>query len=108
VTDPREQPEAAVITEGTTGSVTLLDEASPVRRAAEIGAPVLMFHGRGDADFGMSQHAVALSNSLKRADKDVVFIEYPQANHEITRGPDRVDMLARIGEFLVLHTGPEG
>jgi dipeptidyl aminopeptidase/acylaminoacyl peptidase len=106
VTDPRETPGAGIVTATASGEDNLLDQASPVRRADELDAPVLLFHGRGDADFDMAEHAVTLTRALERADKDVVFIEYPQANHAISRGPDRIDMLARIGGFLAEHIGP--
>ena len=107
ITDPRLTPGAEVIRRNVSGvSEDLLDVASPVKRAAEVEPAVLMFHGENDADVSMADHTVTLYNVLDRADKDVRFIEYPQGNHQIRRGPYRIDMLTRIGEFLEARIGP--
>jgi len=108
VTDPGETPgwPIATATASTEGE-NELHAASPLRRAAELMLPVLMFHGRNDADFPMTAHAASLSRALERAGKDVVFIEYPEAMHDIRRGTDRVDMLSRIRAFLAQQIGPE-
>jgi dienelactone hydrolase len=107
VTDPRLMAGADVIRDSVSGTGgDLLDAASPVQRAGEINAPILMFHGENDANFNMARNTVTLVNVLERAKKDVQFIEYPYANHEIQRGPDRIDMLVRILGFLDQHIGP--
>jgi dienelactone hydrolase len=107
VTDPRLTPGAEAIMNNQSGlSEDILDAASPVKRAAELVPPVLMFHGENDADFSMANHTVTLANVLERANKDVRFIQYRYADHEIRQGPYRIDMLARLGEFLVEHIGP--
>jgi len=107
VTDPRYTPGAAVISANVSAvSEDILGIASPVRRVAELNAPVLMFHGENDADINMANHTVTLSNVLERADKIVQFIEYRHADHEIRQWPYRVDMLVRISDFLSEHIGP--
>lgn len=104
VTDPQLTPGASVIGQAVGGDV--LDEASPVRRAAELGVPTLMFHGQSDAEFGITDHAVPLANALEAAGKDIVLVEYPGAAHAIERGPYRIDMLARMRGFLAEQIGP--
>ncbi len=84
----------------------LLAQASPVRRVDELNVPVLMFHGRGDVDFNVTDHMLILSALLERAGEDVQAIEYPDSDHAILREPDRVDMLTRMRGFLAEHIGP--
>jgi dienelactone hydrolase len=106
VTDPRLTPGADIMRRNVSGpSEDALNQASPVYRAAEIAPSVLMFHGENDWDFTMADHTVTLFNELERDGKDVQFIEYPYGNHEIRRAPYRIDMLARIGQFLAQHIG---
>jgi dienelactone hydrolase len=107
VTDPRLTQGGQIIRNSRSGSgENLVDEASPIQRAKEFNAPILMFHGENDSNFNMASHTVTLANALERADKDVEFIEYPYGDHEIGRGPYRIDMLVRIREFLDQHIGP--
>jgi dipeptidyl aminopeptidase/acylaminoacyl peptidase len=49
---------------------------------------------------------LVFEKALERAEKDVTAIEYPFANHEIRQRQYRIDMLARIREFLAEHIGP--
>jgi dipeptidyl aminopeptidase/acylaminoacyl peptidase len=106
VGDPRETPGGIVVNAGTSGARAVLNEASPLRRADELDVPTLLFHGRYDYEFRLSEHSAPLANALERADKDVVFVEYPEATHEIGRGPDRIDMLTRMRGFLAEQIGP--
>jgi dipeptidyl aminopeptidase/acylaminoacyl peptidase len=87
-------------------SGTLLEQASPIRRADELAAPVLMFNGVLDQDVYFIDQMLVFATVLERAGKDVVAIEYPMSDHAIRRRLDRVDMLARMGDFLAEHIGP--
>jgi dipeptidyl aminopeptidase/acylaminoacyl peptidase len=106
VTDPRETPGGVVVNAGASGARDTFNAASPLRRVDELNAPMLMFHGRFDLEFRMTEHTLTLANALERAGKNFAFIEYPQATDKIGRGPDRIDMLARIRGFLAEHIGP--
>ena len=107
VADPRATPGGPIVEAALTGADgNALDQASPVRRAAEIEPPVLLFHGRNDPEVAMTEHTFSLARALEGEDKDVVFVEYPNAMHDIERGPDRIDMLARIRGFLAERIGP--
>ncbi|MBW1844625.1 MAG: prolyl oligopeptidase family serine peptidase, partial [Deltaproteobacteria bacterium] len=75
-----------------------------LKRASEIRAPVLLFHG--DQDLNVSiKHSKKMAKALKRAKKSVEFIEYEDVEHSIRRSGYRVDMLDRIGSFLDTHIG---
>jgi dipeptidyl aminopeptidase/acylaminoacyl peptidase len=82
----------------------VIKHGSPLRRASEIQAPVLLFHG--DQDLNVSiDHSKKMAKALKRAKKSVEFIEYEDVEHSIKRNGYRVDMLDRIGSFLDTHIG---
>ena len=84
----------------------LLRRGSPIRRAAEVTAPVLLFHGRFDGLVPMLEQTPVLHNKLVEADRESQFIEYPHTRHDIERRGYRVDMLTRIGAFLEEKIGP--
>ena len=86
----------------------VLEAGSPLKRAREIRAPVLLFHG--DEDLNVSaKHSQAMAKALKRAKKSVEYVEYPEVAHGILRNTYRIDMLARIGAFVDARIGrPRG
>jgi dipeptidyl aminopeptidase/acylaminoacyl peptidase len=77
---------------------------SPIERASEIHTPVLLVHGKLDVNVPFRQSS-SLARALERADKNVVFIEYDRAEHDIRPERYRIDMLARLGAFLSDHIG---
>jgi dipeptidyl aminopeptidase/acylaminoacyl peptidase len=79
-----------------------LDGAAPARRAKEIQVPVLLFHGDLDVNVPI-EHSEAMQKALRRAKKEVQFVEYEGADHKIDLERQRIDMLQRIGEFLNQH-----
>jgi dipeptidyl aminopeptidase/acylaminoacyl peptidase len=82
----------------------VIKHGSPLKRASEIRAPVLLFHG--DQDLNVSvDHSQKMAKALKRAKKSVEYIEYEDTEHSILRNGYRVDMLDRIGSFLDAHIG---
>jgi dipeptidyl aminopeptidase/acylaminoacyl peptidase len=82
----------------------VIKRGSPLKRAAEIRAPVLLFHG--DQDLNVSiEHSQKMAKALKRAKKSVQYIEYEGVEHSIRRNGYRVDMLDTIGAFLDAHIG---
>jgi dipeptidyl aminopeptidase/acylaminoacyl peptidase len=83
-----------------------IGDISPIQRSDELDMPILMFHGASDWEVSLDVHASTLAGRLERSNEDVALIEYPQSTHAISRGPDRVDMLARIGGFLAEYVGP--
>ena len=82
----------------------VIKRGSPLKRASEIRAPVLLFHG--DQDLNVSvDHSKKMNKALKRAKKPVDYIEYEDVEHSIRRNRYRVDMLDKIGSFLDAHIG---
>jgi dipeptidyl aminopeptidase/acylaminoacyl peptidase len=82
----------------------VIKRGSPLKRASEIRAPVLLFHG--DQDINVSvKHSKKMAKALKRAKTPVEYIEYEDVEHSILRNGYRVDMLDRIGSFLDAHIG---
>jgi dipeptidyl aminopeptidase/acylaminoacyl peptidase len=77
----------------------VLERGSPIARAAEIKMPVLLVQGVQDANVPRAQ-ATTFARALERAGKDVELIEYDLAEHSITPERYRMDLLARLGEFL--------
>lgn len=105
VTDPRKLGWAggrsARIFIGTDEEVT--EQGSPVNRAGEIQAPVLLVHGENDLNVPIEQSEL-IHDALEEQGKSVQFITYENAQHSITPERYRIDLLTRVGEFLELHT----
>ena len=80
----------------------VLDRGSPLRRAETMSPPVLLVHGDRDRNVSVAQSQV-MYKALKKAKKDVDYIEYEGQDHSIRSQNDRIDMLTRIGEFLEEH-----
>lgn len=76
-----------------------LDAGSPARHAAEIRAPVLMFHGTLDTNVDI-EHGRTMRRALTDAGKQVNLVEYEGLAHSLTTSEARRDMLARIAAFL--------
>jgi len=82
----------------------VIKRGSPLKRASEIRAPVLLFHG--DRDLNVSiDHSKKMAKALKRKKKSVEYIEYEDVEHSIRRNAYRIDMLDRIGSFLDANIG---
>ena len=81
------------------GSGTHLQEGSPVRNAAAIKIPVLMFHGDMDANVGIA-HSQRMQSALVKAGAKSELIEFPELDHQLDDSDARVRMLTRLGEFL--------
>jgi dipeptidyl aminopeptidase/acylaminoacyl peptidase len=77
-----------------------LTAASPIARAADITAPVLLFHGRQDARVPVSQ-AIALAESLKRAGQDCELTIYEDEGHRYVRPQNVASLRTRAINFLL-------
>ncbi len=80
---------------------------APNKRAMEIQVPVLLFHGDMDVNVPI-EHSEDMQKALRRAKKEVQFVEYEGADHNIEFERQRIDMLQRIGDFLNQHLKREG
>lgn len=79
---------------------------APAGRAKEMGVPVLLFHAENDFIVPARQ-SEDMYRALKRADKQALLIEYPDAEHGIVLERERIDMLARLARFLGEQTQSE-
>ena len=81
------------------GSGPHVAEASPLRRADAIQAPVLLIHG--DMDFNVNvRHSKQMAAALKSAGKRVDYLEFKGLDHQLDDSDVRVLMLAKMGKLL--------
>ena len=80
---------------------------SPLRRAAEIDAPVLLIHGGLDHVVRKGQSA-ALEAAIEEAGGDVRALYLMESGHSLEREPDRVRAYAEAGRFLRDCLPPDG
>jgi dipeptidyl aminopeptidase/acylaminoacyl peptidase len=83
----------------------VLGAGSPQHRAAEIKVPVLLFHGEKDLNVSVEQ-SKEMAEKLEGARVPFEYIQYEDVEHSIQRNQFRIDMLARIAEFLAKNIGP--
>lgn len=79
-------------------------EMSPVARADEIRAPVLLLHGEEDTIVPLSQ-AVRMQNVLEQAGEDVRLVSLPGENHHLHNASSRLTILREMESFLARHAG---
>jgi hypothetical protein len=76
-----------------------LEDVSALRYAQEIEASTLLFDGT------TNRQSTEFAIALRRADRDVVLVEYDHVDERFGPAPYRIDMLVRIGEFLEKEVG---
>lgn len=77
----------------------VFEAGSPLARVGEIDMPVLLVHPRKDANVPFAQ-SETFARALERAGKEFEFVEYEEAEHDISPERYRIDLLARLAEFL--------
>lgn len=85
----------------------LLDRDSPLTYVDNIKTPLLIQHGDVDFRTGFVQSQV-LYKSLKQLGRDVEYVRYPRATHELSRSGEpkqRLDTLVRYEEFFRRYIG---
>jgi dipeptidyl aminopeptidase/acylaminoacyl peptidase len=86
---------------------TLLNFDSPLTYVDKIKTPLLIQHGDVDFRTGVIQSQV-LYKSLKQLGRDVEYVRYPRATHELSRSGElkqRLDTLVRYEEFFRRYIG---
>ncbi|WP_155839420.1 alpha/beta fold hydrolase [Hyphomonas chukchiensis] len=81
-----------------------LEAVSPVDNAQAFKAPVLLFHGKDDTVVSMNQSRV-MQKALKRAGKDVTFIELKGEDHWLSEGTTRIQTLRAMADFVEANIG---
>ena len=113
VTDPHSLGEGRGMFVGSAASRTFLGgndpdvikKGSPRERADEIRVPVLLVHAHEDLNVPFNQSA-ELATALRRGtQRDVTFVEYDHAEHNVAPERYRIDLLARLGAFLDKQIG---
>jgi dipeptidyl aminopeptidase/acylaminoacyl peptidase len=79
-------------------------EGSPLRNAASITAPVLLFHGDRDLNVNVI-HSRRMDEALRGAGKVSELTIFPGLEHDLADSQARVRMLTRIGAFLASAIG---
>jgi dipeptidyl aminopeptidase/acylaminoacyl peptidase len=77
---------------------------SPVHRAAEIKIPVLLIHGDLDVQADV-EHSRDMAKVLKKAGKDVEYIEIEDMDHSPANRDDMVRILTAWEQFLKAQIG---
>lgn len=79
-----------------------LKNVSPVRRAGEVGIPVLVMHGTDDETVPYRQ-AEEFVKAMRKAGKPFEFIEFKDVGHQIEKSVDRIKFLNAVETFLGTH-----
>ncbi len=85
----------------------LLDRDSPLTYVEDITTPLLLKHGDTDFRTGFVQSQM-LYKSLKQLGREVEYVRYPRATHELSRSGEprqRLDRLVRYEEFFRRYIG---
>ena len=80
----------------------MLRSISPVFYAEEFKAPVLLIHGKEDTVVNIEQSKV-MNSALRKADKDVTFIQLKGEDHWLTQEETRIKTLRALAEFIDTH-----
>jgi len=82
----------------------VVKDGSPLERAAEIRVPVLLAHAKEDVNVPYNQ-SEKMYDALKEHNKQVDFIHYEDAEHDIHPERYRIDLFTRVADFLNSSTG---
>ncbi len=81
-----------------------LDLISPLDRADEINAPMLLVHGEDDRNVSI-RHSRQLANKLERDGKPVTFIPLPGEGHTLFKEESYLEWLSALEQFLAENIG---
>lgn len=96
---------AMFITGGTREDQRQLRESSPVNRADDITAPVLLIAGSLDRVVPPDQSRI-MARALRRAGKDHQLIELEGGGHNLARADHRLTVFSELDRFLAQHLAP--
>tara|TARA_R110002073_G_scaffold59999_3_gene150815 strand:- start:356 stop:2323 length:1968 start_codon:yes stop_codon:yes gene_type:complete len=76
-----------------------LDEASPAENIESFNVPVLLLHGDIDRSVRVEQSR-DFYKVMKKADKDIKYIEFEGSNHFLSTEVHRIEFLKQVEKFL--------
>jgi len=79
-----------------------LHSISPAHHADQFAAPVLLLHGKKDTVVLIDQ-SKRMNRALKKAGKDVTFLQLKGEDHWLTQSETRLATLQAIAEFIEEH-----
>lgn len=79
-----------------------LKSVSPINFPEQFSTPILLVHGKVDQRVPVKQSR-ELADRLKKAGKQVVYVEQPLGDHFFSREQDRVGFLKAMDAFLAEH-----
>jgi dipeptidyl aminopeptidase/acylaminoacyl peptidase len=91
---------------GEIGDAVRLRESSPLRRAGEIQAPLLLGHGEDDQRVHVRQSRM-MSEALVAAGWTHEYMEFPLEIHGFVLESNRIAWYRKVGEFLEKHLAPK-
>jgi dipeptidyl aminopeptidase/acylaminoacyl peptidase len=74
-------------------------EGSPLRHAASIMVPVLLFHGDNDSNVSIA-HSTKMQAALQSAGRQSELVTFPGLDHQLDDSEARTQMLTKIGQLL--------
>ena len=89
----------ARLVSGFVGSGPEIVQGSPLQRAAEIKAPVLLFHGDMDGNVNV-EHSSKMVTALRNTGDRAELVRFSGLDHQLDDSDARAQMLTRMGQFL--------
>jgi dipeptidyl aminopeptidase/acylaminoacyl peptidase len=84
----------------------VLAKYSPAAQAAQASAPVLLIHGKDDTVVPVEQSQV-MAEALRRSGKPVELVVQNNADHWLSLGDTRLQMLKSTMAFVERHNPPQ-
>ncbi|MBX3532461.1 MAG: prolyl oligopeptidase family serine peptidase, partial [Rhizobiaceae bacterium] len=88
-----------------TGEEDVLARYSPANLAAKADAPILLIHGKDDTVVPLEQSRI-MADALHKAGKPVELVVQKGADHWLSRGDTRLEMLTATMAFIEKHNPP--
>ena len=84
-----------------------MHKISPIEHVDQVRAPMLLLHGNNDSVVPVEQSR-DMSEKLKKAGKNVRYVELKGDDHWLSSAPTRTQMLQEIETFLAEHLASKG
>ncbi|HEX6374510.1 MAG TPA: S9 family peptidase [Allosphingosinicella sp.] len=79
-----------------------LRDVSPINHPGQFSIPILLVHGKKDQSVPVKQSR-ELAEKLRKAGKNVRYVEQPEGDHHVSRQADRLQFLTELESFLKQH-----